>query len=186
MAESYGFFDSSESDKREYSASIFSEYFSKFFQTGLLNGLGVSPEGNNMKINVGIGFANILGYFYKNDTAYELSIDSADSSYIRIDRIVIRLDLVARTIKTIIKKGVAASSPITPTLQRDLTVYELSLARINIPPGTMSLTNAMIIDERFDAAVCGLATATVRPLIVSSTVQPNNLISGDIWIQYLG
>lgn len=184
MSESYGFFDSGINDIRQYTANTFSEYFKSFFSNGVSNGLQISAS-SGMNISLTQGFAIIQGYFYKNDGPFLITIDNADANLPRIDRVVLRLDLIARTIHAVIKKGVTSSSPAVVSLQRDSNIYEISLAKINVLAGATSITNANIIDERFDSSVCGLASSIVHPMTVLNSTQPTNLIQGDIWVQYI-
>lgn len=184
MAESYGFFDNGTNDTRQYTANSFAEYFKSFFTTGVSSGLKVIAS-TGMNVSLPQGFAIISGYYYKNDGALNLKIDNADSNLPRIDRIILRLDLAARTIRAIIKKGTTSSSPAPPSLQRDSNIYEISLAKINVLAGVSSIGASNIIDERYDPTVCGLSSAVVRPSTVLNAAQPTNLLQGDIWVQYI-
>lgn len=157
MAQSYGFFNSATGDTRQYRAEEFAELFSSFFNSGLANtgnGIGLKVNGGTgISVSVDPGYAILKGYYYKNDTSLSLSIDAADTTLNRIDRVVLKLDLVARTIKAAIKKGSVASTPIAPSLQRDSSVYELSLAQVRV---NAKATTVVVTDERLDSSVCGL------------------------------
>lgn len=164
MAEHYRFFNSTEGDPRQYLASEFAEYFSTFLSDGLFSvngnaGLKVTA-GTGMQVNIDTGYAFIRGYMYKNDSSLLLTIDTADSMLDRIDRIVIRLDEIERTIHTIVKKGTPASSPQPPGLEVTTTVKELSLAQIRIPKGASSIIDAYITDERL-TQYCGLVSSLI-------------------------
>lgn len=184
MAESYGFFDSGTNDLRQYTANTFAEYFKNFFSTGVNNGLQIIAL-SGMNVSLAQGFAVILGYFYKNDGSFSIVIDSADPNLPRVDRIVLKLDLTARTIHVEVKKGATSSSPVVPSLQRDSNIYEISLAKINVLAGITAITAANITDERYDYSVCGISSSIVKPLTVLNAMQPTNLIQGDIWVQYI-
>jgi len=185
MSESYGFFDSDSNDVRQYRADEFTEFFRNFFTSGVCSGLGITTQGG-MNIGINTGYSVLKGYYYKNDTLLLMSLSAADTNLPRVDRVVLRLDLVARTIHANIKKGAPASNPTPPTLQRDQTVFEISLAKISVPAAASNIQIANITDERYNSDVCGAAGAIVRPLTVLSSAQPANLVAGDIWIQYLG
>lgn len=159
MAENYGFFDNAPGDVREYSATEYAELFNTFFNSGVANiggaiGLKVLT-GASLSINVEIGFAILKGYYYKNDTVINKTLDAADSTLDRIDRVILRLDYINRTIIAAVKKGTISSSPIPPALQRDSSIYELSLAQAFIKA---KATTAVITDERLDPEVCGLVS----------------------------
>ncbi|GFZ32567.1 hypothetical protein CSC2_30930 [Clostridium zeae] len=159
MAQTYGFFNSATGDTRQYRAEEFAELFSSFFNSGLANtgsGIGLKVNaGTGMVVNIDSGYSVLKGYYYKNDTSLSLSIDAADSVLNRIDRVVLRLDFVARTIKAVVKKGSLASTPVAPVLQRDSSVYELSLAQVKV---NAKATTVVIVDERLDKNVCGLVS----------------------------
>lgn len=159
MAQNYGFFNSAAGDTRQYKAEEFAELFSSFFNSGIANrgsGIGLKVNaGTGMLVNIDVGYAIIQGYYYKNDTSLSLNIHASDTILNRIDRVVLKLDLVARTIKATVKKGSSASSPIAPGLQRDSSVYELSLAQIKVNAKSTTVT---VVDERLDDKVCGLVS----------------------------
>ena len=60
-----------------------------------------------------------------------------------------------------ILKGTTSSVASSPSLTNNSTVRQISLARISIPAGTISLTDSLITDERLDTSVCGLVTDKV-------------------------
>lgn len=156
MAESYGFFNSAVNDMREYNAEDFAELFSSFFSSGISNegsGAGLKVTDNNLDLTIGVGYAIIKGYYYKNDTPLLLGVDGPDPILNRIDRVVLRLDLNSRTIKVKIKKGNTASTPIVPSLERSSSAYELGLAQVKV---IAKSTKLVITDERLDKDVCGL------------------------------
>lgn len=145
MAENYRFFNSTTGDTREYQAAEFAEYFSRFISDGIFaenNQLGLRVSiGTGLKINVATGYAFIRGYLYHNDAELIKTIEAAHATLNRIDRVVVRLDELARTIKVIIKKGNPASNPVPPQVDAD----ELSLAQVTVSSGASSVG---VTDER--------------------------------------
>lgn len=118
-----------------------------------------------------------------------LSLDAADATLDRIDRVVVTwqtTDYVA--LPTIsIARGTPASSPQAPGLANDSTRRQISLARIRVPAGALSVTPAMITDERLDPSVCGLVTAGIRvdtsvmnAQFMSWFAGVQNTLSGDV------
>lgn len=110
-------------------------------------------------------------YESRNSTKLQLTIDAADSTLNRIDRVIVEWKTTTYVDRPEIKilKGTAASSAVAPQLTNNSTLRQLSLARINIAAGTTALTPSMITDERLDSAVCGLVTESIS--IDTSTMQ---------------
>ncbi len=69
----------------------------------------------------------------------------------RVDRVILRLDLINRTLNIVLRKG----SSIPPNLVRDTSIYELSLARIDVGANDIKVS-----DERDNSNVCGFMTFT--------------------------
>ncbi|MFP3802438.1 hypothetical protein SB764_40110, partial [Paraburkholderia sp. SIMBA_027] len=83
------------------------------------------------------GYAFINGYLYKVADGVNLTIETADTTYDRLDRIVLRWDKrdENRFIKAFVKKGVPAENPVAPTLTREEEVFELALATVRVVAG---------------------------------------------------
>lgn len=159
-----GFFNSVNGD-RKYDASWFALYFSRFIGNGVFptpsNGLQVIAD-VNMRVVVKPGDGWINGHFLNNDSDYTLTLDNADGVLKRIDRIVMRLNHLTRTMNEIIvKKGTFASTPVAPPLQRDTEYYELALADVYISAGATTITQANITDQRLNKDLCGIVHGTV-------------------------
>lgn len=169
MSEFSGFFDAhkvSGNWDRTYVAAEFARYFASFVGNGVFAGqsnelqaLQSTPQG--MSITVAPGKAWIDGYIYYNDANLALSVDNADGALDRIDTVVCRWSATDRTIKTYIKKGTAAVSPVVPAVQWDADVKELQLAYINISAGATAITQSMIVDTRANGSVCGWVTGII-------------------------
>jgi len=164
MAEHFRFFNSSEGDPREYPASDFAEYFSRFLSDGLYTengkaGLQVLP-GTGLEVQVATGYAFIRGYMYHNDAALTKALDPADTMLDRIDRVVLRFDEVEREIRVDIKTGTFSSTPTAPALEETSTVKELGLAQVYVRKGATSLATKDITDERLTSA-CGLVSSLI-------------------------
>lgn len=162
--EKSSFFNSVNGD-RKYQASDFAEFFSSLVTNGVFpdpaTNLQVLVNGN-MTITVKAGPAWIKGYHYLNDSDLILAIDVADGVLNRIDRIAIRMDTVARNITAIVKKGVFASVPVAPVLQRDPDTYELGIADIYVGQGVVSISQANITDLRMNTALCGWVNSLIQ------------------------
>ncbi len=166
MAEHYRFFDSAEGDVREYLASEFAEYFNRFLSDGLYTengkaGLGVTPGEDGLSVQIDTGYAFVKGYMYKNDTVMTKQLDVSDSMLDRIDRVVLRLDEVDRSIHVEIKTGTFSSTPQPPSIEVTSTVKELTLAQVRANKGATAVTAKDITDERF-ADTCGLVSSLIE------------------------
>jgi hypothetical protein len=98
---------------------------------------------------------------YKNDSTKTLTHSAADAFQDRIDRIVIRLDMLSRNILSIIKEGTKSDNPIPPELERTDTVYEISLAQVRIIAGKSYIEQSQIVDERLDEQLCGFVSSLI-------------------------
>jgi hypothetical protein len=169
VAEFSSFFNSLGGDRR-YPAEKFAEYFASFLTSGIRNGgtnLQVYAEGDDYFLRVTEGKGFIEGYFYVNDSEKVLTPATADTINPRIDRVVLRLDVStnSRFIRTFVKTGTPAGSPVAPTLERDLAgsgIYELSLAQILIPANATTIPAENVTDERLDTDVCGLVNSLIQ------------------------
>lgn len=176
--EKSSFFNSLSGD-RKYKAEDWAAYFASFIGNGVYaNGdLAVSAvtpgqeddeDADPMAVKVGAGKAWINGYFYVNTASLPLEITVADGVLNRIDLVVLRWDLAARTITAQIKAGASASSPAAPALQRDADGYELCLAQVYVQAGATAITQADITDKRLDSALCGLVAGVVQQIDTST------------------
>lgn len=164
----YKFFNSGVNDPRTYQASDFADYFGSVLSTGLLHtdevpGMAVSVITGTLKTSVSAGKAIMKGHLYENTEPLELTHSIPEATLDRIDRIILRLDLrnAERNILLQVKEGVAATSPVAPSLQRDNFIYEISLAQIRVRANTVQLLTVDMIDERLDEDICGLVYSLI-------------------------
>ena len=168
MAITSGFFDSVDDD-RLYTAEQMSSYFDGIVSNGVYENIGqrlvVASANDGMKISVGTGRAIIQSHWMVNDTPAELTLDPADVSGNRLDAIVLRLDMTARSITLTVKKGTAVSgNPSMPAITRTATVYELYLASVAVPKGATQ--PGMITDLR-PSSYCGWVTGVIQQVDTS-------------------
>lgn len=106
-----------------------------------------------------------------NGSKLTLTHDVADGVLNRIDRIVVTWETTNYVaLPTIsILKGTASSNPVAPSLTNSNIQRQISLAKVSIPAGTVSLSTTMLTDERLDPEVCGIVTETIK--IDTSTMQ---------------
>lgn len=172
MAEQSGFFDAHLVDgeyDRVYLAEHFAKYFASFIGNGIFGGKSNElqvreKETASMGVRVLSGQAWIDGYWYENDDEHPLTIDVADGVLNRIDSIVVRWNNSERIIRLAVKKGIAATNPVAPIVQRDDDYHELKLADIYIKAGATSITQSNITDKRLNTNECGLVIGVVQQL----------------------
>lgn len=171
MAQRSMFFDAVSGDRSYDAASLAALLRALVQRDGVVYGYGgglavAATDPASMNVTVATGAAFVQGRMFEVHTAGEtLAIGAADPVNPRIDRIVIKLDnsSAVRNVSLAVKAGTPAASPAPPTLQRDGTVWELSLAQVYVAAGATSISSANITDERADATLCGNAFGFLSP-----------------------
>lgn len=139
------------------------------------NNAAVSSVPGTMSVSVSDGIGWISndkgdGVVWWNESESEtgnkivLAIDPADGALNRIDRVVVTWETtnyVARPTISILK-GSNASNPVPPSLTNNNLQRQISLARVSVPAGTISLSASLVTDERLDPDVCGIVTESVK------------------------
>lgn len=146
--------------------------FAKYFGTLIKNGVFPNPSTNfqciadqeTMAVKMEAGIAWIEGHLRYDDNVHILEIDTADSVLDRIDRIVLRKDVLDRDIHWVVKKGEMSGKPVAPTLQRDENAWELGIADVKVAHGTVSISQSMVTDTRLNTELCGLVTGVVTQI----------------------
>lgn len=167
-----GFFDANlagEEYDRVYLAQHFAAYFASFIANGVFaehsNQLQVVEMATpQMQIGVERGQGWINGYWYENTDMLYMPVDVADGVLNRIDSVVLRLGFSERNMWLAVKKGTPAIKPVAPEVIRTADYYELQLATISIPAGSIKITQAQITDTRMNQDVCGWVTGVVKQL----------------------
>lgn len=160
MEKSY-FYDSYPDDQRRYQQDDLAAFYSQIIGNGVSNDPNLTnlavTDTNSMIVQLGPGWAFANGYGYNNTAVLSLTHDGADPTNDRIDRVVIQFDssTTVRWNKSYIKKGVPATNPVPPSLQRDTQVFELSVAQVRITAGKSFIEQNQITDERANPNVCG-------------------------------
>ncbi|MGN0618563.1 MAG: hypothetical protein ACI4J7_06045 [Ruminiclostridium sp.] len=148
-----GFFDNTEVVSEDFARLV-----SGIVTSGVLNDskgeLLVTP-GGGMKVSVAPGYCWIEGHFGRAEVTETLSIDTASGSVGRIDRIVARCDYSTCKVSLKVIKGEEGSEPTPPPIVRDGTYYDLGLATVSVPAGTIEITDSLMTDTRADSSVCG-------------------------------
>lgn len=167
----YGFFNAVDGD-RLYNADDISSFYTGLMSDGVCT---VPPTslwvlhrtGEGLTFAVLPGRAFVQSKYFINTNSFDVTLEAADQSLPRIDRIVLQLDYTERRFNIVAKKGTAAASPVPPTLTRNPAIkWEISLARISVPAGATDLPTGGLIDERPDPSVCGFASLTAGEIAV--------------------
>ena len=161
--EKSGFFNSSGGD-RVYSATDFAAYFGKLVSNGIFyaapTNLQVTPD-SGMAVSVVAGSAWINGYSYENTDALTINLATASGVNPRIDRVVVRFSAVERRIYLAVLTGTPAEIPAAPALTRSNDTFELGIADILVPKGSVTISALNITDTRLNTVLCGLVNSLV-------------------------
>lgn len=162
MAQRARFYDSVAGD-RVYGSDAWAQLLTALVGDGIIAGIGdeyVVSESNPpaMSVDVGTGASITQGYFHETYSAVAtVAIAAADLTNPRIDRVVIRRDLAARTSSVAVITGTPAASPSAPALVEDANgFWDIPLARVAVAALSVSILDADITDEREDRAVLHL------------------------------
>ena len=169
----YGFFDANITGYDENNLPVFdraedSEFFSSYFGAILTDGIYSSPAdgfavsaGGGMSLSVSPGRCLIQGRFGWQEEAEVLTLAAADSNRARIDRVVLRMSLIDRSVSLAVLQGEYGVSPSAPALTRDLSagIWELGVADVSVASGVTEITAENITDLRADAQLCGIVTS---------------------------
>ena len=92
------------------------------------SGLAVSAN-NNMTVTVGTGGAHIEGAMYINTAPLNLTVEAANASLNRIDRVVLQFNtsVSVRSVRALIRTGTAATNPVAPELRQESNLFEIAL-----------------------------------------------------------
>ena len=156
---------------RVYKAEDWAWYFSTFISNGVFpspaDGLQVlATDGMTVAVQPGYGFIN--GYAFRNQSAYNIQIETADGALSRIDRVVLRWDLVNRQMLLAVLTGTASANPTAPTLTQNADIWEIALADVAVTKGLTTITQAQITDDRFNSSLCGICAGIIDQIDAST------------------
>lgn len=114
-----------------------------------------------MNVLVEPGFAICSGGMKLEETQRTLAIQAADTTYDRIDTVVLRWNDndSERICDFYIIPGTPASSPVRPALTRTESIWELGLADLFIAKSSTEISNQRITDTRYESERCGVTSA---------------------------
>lgn len=148
-------FVNSEGGHRIYNAQAMRDFISSFFNNGVFSGgFGVEAQ-SGMTVTIAPGYANIEGVIQYKQYDDTITLDVAEATLDRIDSIAIELSEEDREITMKYVKGDAAAEPEPKAPVRSDGIYQLIIAQILIPAGSVAITQQNITDTREDAEICG-------------------------------
>ena len=168
MTVTSGFFNSVNHD-RKYNAEEISSIFDGIILDGVYQGFGeaLKVEGTSTanQVKIGTGRAWFNHTWTLNDEALYLTLPAPNSTYPRIDAIVLEVNnsssVRANTIKYI--SGSAASSPAKPSLTNTTDVHQYPLAYITRPKATTTVS-AGNIENAIGTSACPIVTGVLEVL----------------------
>ena len=111
----------------------------------------------------GSATARFSGKVIALKNALTLDMGVADTTYPRIDAVVIKFDANANGTNVVVKRGTAAKTPSPPKVVQTESVYELHLCHVRREAGTTSIPVSALTDLREDRTYCGLMQDDVSP-----------------------
>ncbi len=141
---------------------------------GSAAGTELKPYGDSTGMNVKVpaGQSMVRGHYYVSTSLETLVVANSDPSNPRIDSVVLELDPAANSILLKVVTGVAAISPVAPTLiQSDTGVFQQLLANVSVAAGAGLINAVDVTDERSFLSDVSVAwdSVTGKPVAFPST-----------------
>lgn len=106
-----------------------------FVSTGGFGAGSLLVTGTGTPISVAAGIAFVAGYWYQSDASENIAV-STPAANPRIDRVVLRADWSAQTVRMALLGGAEAATPSPPALTQTFgTTWEVSLAQVYVTTG---------------------------------------------------
>ena len=156
---------------RTYNAQDFTDYLDKIVGSGVFpnpstNLQVMANSGFNILVKAGAGW--IQGHKIVNKTDYPLTLSSSDVLNDRIDRIIFYVDYSTRSMGISVLEGTPATNPTAPSITRNQTRLEYSLATVRVVKQSTAITQANITDTRPDSTVCGWVAGLIQQVDTST------------------
>lgn len=156
-------------DNQDTTETQYSQLFRRLQSTGVSGTptgteLKVTANSSGMSVKVAAGFAIVRGHAYVSDAEETLTI-SASATNPRRDLVVLRLDPSSNSVTLAVKAGTPAASPTDPALtQTENDVFEVPLARVEVPANAVTITSSNVTDRRtYIGSQFGLWQTALRP-----------------------
>lgn len=155
----------------------------------VLSEMLVFADSSGMQIKVSTGEVLIEGHWGQVSAQKTLVIAAAHATLARRDRVVARCDFVNNVIELDVVTGTAAATPTAPSITRNSSVWELSLAEVQVGAAVSTIAAGNVTDTRFyggavgmnvtdDLALFGDKYSTCRRLDI---VTDTNSVNGDLF-----
>ena len=172
MAITYGFFNSLNGD-RVYNADDMSTYFKGLIGNGVYENIGgalqvLASTTPDMYVNVQTGRAVVDCKWIENDAILPIELNAAHVTLNRYTAIVIRLDIVNRTISIVAKDGENATDPVKPALTNNASIKEKCLAYVYVAAAASAISQSAIQDNRANTSECGWITGLIDQVDTST------------------
>lgn len=151
-------------ESNPYDRAITAEEERMFNKLRYVNGV-FNPDGgsllvtanSNMMVTVAPGGCHVEGALFYNDSPITLTLEAANSTLNRIDRIVAQFNTSqsVRAINIVVRTGTAATNPIPPEVRTESNLYEIVLADVYVGKNVSSIGTANITDQRMNSELCG-------------------------------
>lgn len=158
--ESFPFSSTSGTKDRAITSEMERNFYKQIYTNGVLMNVSSALQvvaKTGMTINVKPGACIIEGANGIETNTRSFTLEDANSSLPRIDRVVARMDLATsfRSVEIYVKTGSTAMTPEAPSLTRESNYYEIALADIRVAARATEITQSVITDQRLNTAVCG-------------------------------
>lgn len=147
---------------------------------GVRNQMAAFADSTGMQVKVQSGTAILQGFLFDDDAQETLAVTAANATNPRIDRLVVRRNMSTKIIDYAVKAGTAAASPSAPALQRDSSIWELSLCRIQVAAAASTIAAGNITDERSVPDVSGFIHPSMGAIVCTSATRPSGQPPGTI------
>lgn len=177
MAITSGFFDSVNGD-RKYSAQQFGNLFTGIISDGVFSGVGggLKVESRSSQVYINSGRAWCRGTWLDNDAYASLSVPAnTHPNYSRYDAVVLTFDTSSSVRRNSIDyiSGVAAATPLKPTIKNDSLTKQMPLCYIFRPANSTTITQSNI-ESTIGTSACPYITGPLKTIDVTDVVRDAN------------
>lgn len=172
MAFSYGFYNSSNGD-RKYNATQFGSIFDGVIEDGVFATIGdkfaVTPRQSGLGVYVGTGRAWWNHTWNLNDSEYSITLTPSNLVLPRIDAIVFEIDEQNRTNRLTYVTGTPSSSPQKPSLTDNADVHQHAIAYVTVAAGASKISQSDI-EYCVGTETCPYVTAPLEKVSIDELV----------------
>lgn len=171
MAVTYGFYNSQNGD-RKYDAVQFGEIFDGIINDGVYQSIGsaflVKPT-TGTSVSVGTGRAWFNHTWIKNDSEFQVLLNSAHPIYDRIDAIVFDINSASRINSITVVQGEPAETPVKPQIGTDSS-RQYPIAYVTVKKAATSIAISDI-DYRVGTKDCPFVTGPLTVMTMERFVE---------------